>query len=282
MTKIRLKDLKRKKKNNEKAVLITAYDYSTARIIDKCNVDIVLMGDSAAMVMLGYESTIEISLDEIIMLSKAVRRGLTNPYFIVDMPFLSYQPSEEEAIKNCGKILKETKCDCVKMEGDLDFVKIIRSVINVGIPVCGHIGMTPQKYKLYNGYPIKGKTAKEAKIIIESAIALEKAGIVMLIIENTPDEISSYITKILKIPVYTIGSGINCDGQIIVYHDILDLFEDFKPRFIKIYDHIGERIKKAINKYSLDVQQGKFPQKSKTPHLKFEEKQKLRKMFPDF
>ncbi len=282
MNKNRLRDLIRKKKNNQKAVLITAYDYSSARILDSCSVDAVLMGDSAAMVMLGYESTIEISLEEIIMLAKAVRRGLTIPYFIVDMPFLSYQPSMEEAIKNCGRVLKETHCDCVKMEGDLDFLDIIRGVINTGIPVCGHIGMTPQKYKIYNGYPVKGKKAKDAERIINSAIALEKAGIAMLIIENVPSEVSAYISRILKIPVYSIGSGIDTDGQIIVYHDILGLFKDFKPHFISQYEKLSTRIETAVNRYASDVINMKFPRKNKIFHLKREETEKLKHIFPDF
>lgn len=282
MSSIHLRDLKRKKQNNQKAVLITAYDYSSARIIDNCNVDCVLMGDSSAMVILGYESTIEISLEEIIILSKAVRRGLTRPYFIVDMPFLSYQPSSEEAIKNCGRVLRETKCDCVKMEGDLDFIDIISDVVKTGIPVCGHVGMTPQKYKIYNGYPVKGKKAIEAKRIIESAIALEKAGIAMLIIENVPAEVTAYITGKLRIPVYSIGSGTDSDGQIIVYHDILGLFPDFTPAFVKQYARLSSSIAEAVNRYADDVEKGKFPQRKKITHLKSEERKKLKSMFSDF
>lgn len=282
MSSVHLRDLKKKKNNNQKAVLITAYDYSSARIVDNCNVDCVLMGDSSAMVMLGYKSTIEISLDEIIMLSKAVRRGLTRPYFIVDMPFLSYQPSSEEAIKNCGRVLRETGCDCVKMEGDIDFLEIIGNVIKTGIPVCGHVGMTPQKYKMYNGYPVRGKNSKEARRIIESSIALEKAGIAMLIIENVPAEITSYISRKLKIPVYSIGSGTDSDGQIIVYHDILGLFPDFTPPFVKQYARIASDIEKAVNRYADDVVKIKFPQQNKITHLKREEKSKISRYFPDF
>ncbi|MFO8061903.1 MAG: 3-methyl-2-oxobutanoate hydroxymethyltransferase [bacterium] len=278
----RYKKLLKKKKNNQKAVLITAYDYAAAKIIDDCDVDAVLMGDSAAMVALGYESTIEISLDEIIMLGKAVRRGLTKPYYIVDMPFLSYQPSREEAIKNCGRVLRETKCDSVKMEGGSEYLDIIKSVIDTGIPVCGHVGMTPQRFKVYNGYPVKGQSHEEAVRIIKDAIELEKAGISMLIIENVPDRISSYITETLRVPVYSIGCGTETDGQIIVYHDILEMFEGFKPRFVKIYGHISKNIKKAVSDYAGDVRHGKFPQKKSIPHLKEPEKKKIRELFPDF
>jgi len=278
----RYKKLIKKKKNNQKAVLITAYDYAAAKIIDDCDVDAVLMGDSAAMVALGYESTIEISLDEIVMLGKAVRRGLTKPYYIVDMPFLSYQPSREEAIKNCGRVLRETKCDSVKMEGGSEYLDIIKAVIDTGIPVCGHVGMTPQRYKVYNGYPVKGQSHEEAVGIIKDAIELEKAGISMLIIENVPDRISSYITETLRVPVYSIGCGTETDGQIIVYHDILEMFEGFKPRFVKIYGHISKNIKKAVSNYAGDVRHGKFPQKKSIPHLKETEKKKIRELFPDF
>ena len=277
--KIKLRDLYIKKKKHKKAVLITAYDYSSAKIINNCKIDAVLVGDSAAMVMFGYKSTIEVSLDEIIILAKAVNRGLTNPYFIVDMPFMSYQSSIRDAKKNCGRVLKETLCDCIKIEGGLEIYDIIKSVIDIGIPVCGHIGMQPQKYKTYNGYPIMGKKVKDAKEIIETGIKLAKAGIKMLIIENVTDEVSKYLTKVLNIPVYTIGSGVDSDGQIIVYHDILGLYPDFKPRFIKQYENLEKKIIKAINNYANDVVNKKFPLKKSIPYMLKTELSKLKSYY---
>lgn len=271
----KLKDLVLKKQNNQKAVLITAYDFSSAAVIDKCGVDAVLVGDSASMVVFGHSTTLDITLDEIIMLAKGVRRGTTNSYLIVDMPFLSYQPSNRDAVKNCGRVLVETHCNAVKMEGGRDYLARISAVIKAGIPVCGHIGMRPQMSKIYGGFPVKGLTADDAYEIVEDAIALEKAGIAMLIIENVPDEISSLITKMLKIPVYSIGSGTGTDGQIIVFHDILGLYTKFKPRFVKLYEHLALRIEKAVKAYASDVKLLKFPQKSKTPHMEKGEYKKL-------
>ena len=277
MSKVHLRDLYNKKKNNQKAVLITAYDFSSAKVIDQCDVDIVLMGDSAGMVMLGYESTIEMTLDEIIMLAKAVRRGLERAYYIVDMPFLSYQPSAEAAIRSCGTVLKETGCDCVKMEGGLEHLDIIKSVIDCGIPVCGHVGMMPQRNRDYDGYPVRGKTAEQAEYIIKSSQALQEIGAKMLIIESVPEQISSYLKKNLKIPVYTIGSGTDSDGQIIVLHDILGAYPVFKPRFIKQYDDFIERMSKAVNAYAKDVKAGNFPPKKSIPKMDAEEFKKLSK-----
>lgn len=271
----KLRDLVLKKQNNQKAVLITAYDFSSASVIDKCGVDAVLVGDSASMVVFGHSTTLDITLDEIIMLAKGVRRGTTNAYMIVDMPFMSYQPSDRDAVKNCGRVLVETHCNAVKMEGGRDYLSRISSVIRAGIPVCGHIGMRPQMSKLYEGFPIKGLNADEAEEIMKDALALQSAGIAMLIIENVPDEISSLITKMLKIPVYSIGSGTGTDGQIIVFHDILGLYTKFKPRFIKLYEHLAQRIEKAVKSYASDVRMQKFPQKSKTPHMEKGEYKKL-------
>lgn len=277
MNKVRLKDLYNKKKNNEKAVLITAYDFSSAKTIDECDVDIILMGDSAAMVMLGYQSTIEVTLDEIIVLSKAVRRGVSRAYYIVDMPFLSYQPSAEDAIRNCGRVLKETGCDSVKMEGGLEHIDIIRAVMDCGIPVCGHLGMLPQRYRDYGGYPVIGKDAEHAEYIIKSAEALQETGIKMLIVESIPSEITKYLRETLHIPVYAIGSGTDADGQIIVLHDILGAYPVFKPRFIKQYDNFIERMSKAVNAYAKDVKAGHFPPRKSIPKMNPGEFKKLSK-----
>ena len=265
--KIKYKDLLEKKINNRKAVLVTAYDYSMAKIIEKCRVDIVLVGDSASMVMLGNNSTLEISLDEMIVFSKGVRKGLKTPYMIVDMPFMSYQPSKRDAIKNCGRVMKETRCDGVKMEGGRELIDRIKAVIDSGIPVCGHIGMKPQSFKKYGGYPIMGYNEEEALSIIRDGIALEKAGAEMIIIENTVDLVTKYLKENLSIPVYSIGSGIESDGQIVVINDILGMYSDFVPRFIKKYCDLSHEIEKAVNKYSQDVSNENFPMKRSIPRI---------------
>lgn len=260
------KDLLEKKNNNCKAVLVTAYDFSIASIVDNCKVDVVLVGDSASMVMLGNPSTLDISVDEMIVFGKAVRRGLKRAYMLMDMPFLSYQPSKRDAIKNCGRVLKETHCDGVKMEGGIVMIDRIKAVIDSGIPVCGHIGMKPQSYKIYGGYPVLGEDSNEAANIIKDGVALEKAGANMIIVENTVDGITEYLSKNLKIPVYSIGSGCDSDGQIVVINDILGMYKKFVPRFAKKYADISKSIEIAVNRYADDVVKKKFPEKSKIPH----------------
>ena len=273
--KIKYKDLLEKKKNNRKAVLVTAYDYSMAKVLEKCRVDAVLVGDSASMVMLGNNSTLEISLDEMIVFSKGVRKGLKTPYFIVDMPFMSYQPSKRDAIKNCGRVMKETRCDAVKMEGGRELIDRIKAVIDTGIPVCGHIGMKPQSFKKYGGYPVMGYTEEEALSIIRDGIALEKAGAEMIIIESTVDLVTKYLRENLSIPVYSIGSGRESDGQIVVVNDIIGFYADFVPRFINVYENISGKIENAVNKFSSDVEKGRFPQDKKIPKISKEEFKKI-------
>ncbi|HAV91888.1 TPA: 3-methyl-2-oxobutanoate hydroxymethyltransferase [candidate division WOR-3 bacterium] len=273
--KIKYKDLLEKKKNNRKAVLVTAYDYSMAKVLEKCRVDAVLVGDSASMVMLGNNSTLEISLDEMIVFSKGVRKGLKTPYLIVDMPFMSYQPSRRDAIKNCGRVMKETRCDAVKMEGGRELIDRIKAVIDSGIPVCGHIGMKPQSFKKYGGYPIMGYNEEEALSIIRDGIALEKAGAEMIIIESTVDLVTKYLKENLSIPVYSIGSGRESDGQIVVVNDIIGFYSDFVPRFINVYENISGRIENAVNRFSADVEKGRFPQDKKIPKMSKEEFKKI-------
>jgi len=265
--KIKYKDLLEKKKNNHKAVLVTAYDYSMASVLEKCRIDAVLVGDSASMVMLGNKSTLEITLDEMIIFSKGVRKGIKTPYMIVDMPFMSYQPSKRDAIKNCGKVMKETKCDAVKMEGGIELIDRIKAVIDCGIPVCGHIGMKPQSYRKYGGYPVMGYTEEEMLSIIRDGIELEKAGAEMIIIENTVNLVTEYLKKNLRIPVYSIGSGRESDGQIVVVNDILGFYSDFVPKFIKKYCNISNKIEKAVNRFSDDISREKFPQNNKIPKI---------------
>ncbi|MDD3803402.1 MAG: 3-methyl-2-oxobutanoate hydroxymethyltransferase [bacterium] len=265
--KIKYRDLLEKKSNNRKAVLVTAYDYSTASVIEKCRIDIVLVGDSASMTMLGNRSTLEITLDEMITFSKGVRKAIKSPYMIVDMPFMSYQPSKRDAIKNCGRVMKETRCDAVKMEGGRELIDRIKAVIDSGIPVCGHIGMKPQSYKKYGGYPVMGFNEEEAIQIIMDGETLEKAGVEMIIIENTVDLVTKYLKENLRIPVYSIGSGTQSDGQIVVLNDILGLYSDFTPRFIDRYAQLSKVIEDAVNRYSDDVVKSKFPKKKKIPRM---------------
>jgi len=265
--KVKYRDLLEKKKNKRKAVLVTAYDYSTASAVERCKVDVVLVGDSASMVMMGNRSTLEIGLDEMITFSKGVRKALKTPYMIVDMPFMSYQPSKRDAIRNCGRVMKETRCDAVKMEGGREMADRIKAVIDSGIPVCGHIGMKPQSFKKYGGYPVMGFADDEALSIIDDGRVLQSAGAEMIIVENVVENVTEYLAESLSIPVYSIGSGTGSDGQIVVINDILGLYTDFTPKFIKRYADISKEIERAVNAYADDVVNSKFPQKSKVPRL---------------
>lgn len=265
MEKITYKILLEKKNNGQKAVLVTAYDYSIASIVNNSSIDIVLIGDSASMVMMGNSSTLDITLDEMIVFGKSVRKAIKKQYLIFDMPFLTYQVSKSMAIKNCGRALKETKVDAVKMEGGCEIIDRIKAVIDAGIPVCGHIGLQPQSYKKYGGYPVLGNDQEEILKIVKDGYELQKAGVLMLIVENTTDLVVKYLKENLKIPVYSIGSGTESDGQIVVINDIIGLYSKFTPRFITKYEDISKRIEMALERYASDVRNSRFPKKNKIP-----------------
>lgn len=257
--KVALADFQEKKQKNQKITMVTAYDYPTARILDQAEIDVLLVGDSLGNVVLGYDSTVPVTMEEMIHHSKAVVRGAKGGYIIGDMPFLSYQVSIEKAIENAGRFIKEAGCDAVKLEGGSDMAQVVRAIVRAGMPVCGHIGLTPQTAAMLGGYKVQGKDAESAKRLIQSAKDLEGAGAFMIVIECVPDFLAARITQELSIPTIGIGAGKDCDGQVLVFHDLVGLYERFKPKFVKQYINLAPMIKDAIVQYKTEVEAGEFP-----------------------
>ncbi len=257
--KMTLARLQQKKINGEKITMMTAYDYSAASLVDQAGIDTILVGDSLGNVMLGYDSTVPVTMDEMIHHSKAVSRGVKNGFIIGDMPFMSYQVSIEKAVENAGRFLKEAGCDCVKLEGGSDMASTVKAIVKAGIPVCGHLGLTPQTATMLSGYKVQGKDAESAKAMIQSAKDLEEAGAFMIVFECIPDTLAARVTKELSIPTIGIGAGKDCDGQVLVYHDVLGLFERFTPKFVKQYLNLAPMIKEAMAQYKKEVEEGLFP-----------------------
>jgi 3-methyl-2-oxobutanoate hydroxymethyltransferase len=257
--KVTIAELQEKKQKGQKITMVTAYDYPTASILDQVGIDTVLVGDSGGMVVLGYESTVPVTMDEMIHLSRAAARGIRSSFLIADMPFLSYQVSDEKAIENAGRFIKEAGCDAVKLEGGSEFASTVRAIVRAGIPVCAHIGLTPQTATMLSGFKVQGKDAESARRLIQSAKDLEEAGAFMIVFECIPDSLAARITEELKIPTIGIGAGKDCDGQVLVYHDVVGLFERFTPKFVKQYINLAPMIKEAIAQYKADVETGAFP-----------------------
>jgi len=260
MNKITTKTLMQKKKNGEKIAMLTAYDYVFAKLFDQCDIDILLVGDSLGMVVMGYDTTIPVTMDDIVHHVKAVANGAKNAFIVGDMPFLSYHTTREEAVKNAGRIM-QAGAHAVKMEGCLDVADKIEAVIKAQIPVMGHLGLTPQSINVFGGYDLRAKEQKEAEKLIKEAKLLEEMGVFSLVLEKVPSELAKEITQNLSIPVIGIGAGPYCDGQVLVSHDMLGLFDDFKPKFVKRYCEAGKLIKDAVLQYVDEVKKGYFPGK---------------------
>jgi len=248
-----------KKRKGEKITVLTAYDYLTAKIVDEAGVDAILVGDSLGMVVLGYSSTIPVTMEEMIHHTKAVVRGRRRALVVFDMPFLSYQTGIRDAVLNAGRALKETGCDAVKIEGGVEQAETIRALVDSGIPVMGHVGLQPQSVNVYGGYRLRGKTEDERKRILEDAKAVEEAGAFAVVLEKVPSDLAKEITETLRIPTIGIGAGKYCDGQVLVFHDLVGLFEEFKPKFVKRYAQLGKEAKEAVKKFIEEVKKGKFP-----------------------
>jgi 3-methyl-2-oxobutanoate hydroxymethyltransferase len=257
--KMTLARLKQKKMNGEKITMLTAYDYSAATLVDQAGIDTILVGDSLGNVMLGYNSTVPVTMDEMIHHCKAVSRAVKSGFIIGDMPFMSYHVSIEKAIENAGRFLKEANCDSVKLEGGSDMAPTVNAIVKAGIPVCGHLGLTPQTATMLGGYKVQGKDAESARKIIRAAKDLEDAGAFMIVFECIPDSLAARITRDLNIPTIGIGAGPDCDGQVLVYHDLLGLYEKFTPKFVKQYLNLAPMIKAAITQYKTEVENGQFP-----------------------
>jgi 3-methyl-2-oxobutanoate hydroxymethyltransferase len=257
-------------KGREKIAVLTAYDYSTALICDRAGLDILLVGDSAGMVVLGYASTVPVGMLEMLMLCRAVAKGAKRAMIVGDMPFGSYQPSPSVAVENAVQLIK-AGCDVVKLEGGLEIIGTIKAIVDAGIPVMGHIGLKPQTSSLWEGYRLQGRTKESAMKLIVDAKALEKAGVCSIVLEMVASEVASEITQSLSVPTIGIGSGAGCDGQVLVLHDMLGIYEDIKPKFVKRYAELSKSILDAISHYTNDVKAGKFPEEPNTFHMSPEE-----------
>ena len=252
------------KENGEKLTMLTAYDYSTAKLIDEAGVNSILVGDSLGMVMLGYEDTLSVTMEDMIHHGAAVARGAKNALVVIDMPFMSYQTSVYDALVNAGRLMKEGRGDAVKLEGGVEVCPQIKAIVDAGIPVCAHIGLTPQSINAFGGFKVQGKSEAAAKKLLEDAKAVEEAGAFAVVIEGVPAKIAALITEQLHIPTIGIGAGKDCDGQVLVYQDMLGMFSDFTPKFVKRYANIGEVMKEAFQNYIKEVQDGVFPAEENT------------------
>ncbi len=257
-------------KGRERIAVLTAYDYSTALICDKAGIDVLLVGDSASMVVLGHTTTVNIGMDEMLMFCGAVSRGSKRAMIIGDMPFGSYQPSPSVAVENAVRLIK-AGCDAIKLEGGSEIISTVRSIVDAGIPVMGHIGLKPQTSSLWEGYKMQGRDAQSAMKLLSDAKELERAGVFSIVLEMVASEVAEEITKGVSVPTIGIGSGTGCDGQVLVLHDMLGIYEDFKPKFVKRYAEMSRTIYDAVSTYITEVKGMKFPEESNTFHINPEE-----------
>ena len=250
---------KQAKEKNEKLTMLTAYDYSTAKIIDEAGINGILVGDSLGMVCLGYEDTLSVTMEDMIHHTRAVSRGVKNTLVVADMPFMSYQTSVYDAVVNAGRLIKEGRAHVVKLEGGIEVCDKIEAIVKASIPVMAHIGLTPQSVNAFGGFKVQGKDKEAARNLIEAALAVEKAGAFAVVLECVPAKLAAIITEKLSIPTIGIGAGAQCDGQILVYQDMLGMYSDFTPKFVKKYENLGEKMNVAFKKYIEEVKDGIFP-----------------------
>lgn len=263
------------KKNNEKISMLTAYDYSTAKLLDEAGVDSLLVGDSLGMVVLGYDSTLQVTVDDIIHHCRAVSRGAKNALIIGDMPFLSYHVNIEETVRNAGRIIQEGGAHAVKLEGGIEVADKVRAIVRAQIPVVGHIGLTPQSVNMFGGFKVQGKSEDQAKKIIEDAMELENAGAFAIVLEGIPAKLANIISQRLSIPTIGIGAGKGCDGQVLVTNDMLGMFSDFTPKFVKKYANLKDVIIEATKSYMDEVGSCAFPSDEHTFSIKEDVLKKL-------
>jgi len=256
---ISITDLKAKKKRGERIVMMTCYDYPSARLLEAAGVDILFIGDTLGMVVLGYDTTIPVTMEEMLHHTKAVVRGSSRAHVLADMPFMSYQASPEDALRNAGRLLKEGGAQSVKLEGGVRVAETVRFIVDAGIPVMGHIGLTPQSINQIGGYKVQGKTPAAAVRLINDALALEQAGAYALVLECVPAPVAQTISERLAVPTIGIGAGPHCDGQVQVFHDLLGLFDDFVPKHAKRYADLGSQITEAVRAFADEVRSGRFP-----------------------
>lgn len=275
MAKVTTQVLQEMKKRGEKITYTTAYDYSTGLLVDKAGIDVILVGDSLGMTMMGEDTTVPVTMEQMIHHIKCVVKGAKNPMIVGDMPFGSYNVSKEQAIMNATRLMKEGGCDVIKLEGGAAVKETVRAIVDAGIPVMGHIGLTPQTISKLGGFKVQGKDAEAAKSLIEDAKALEEAGAFSLVLECIPAQISKMISEAVSIPTLGIGAGIYCDGQIMVFHDMVGLFDKFTPKFVKKYVNLTDIILKALEEFKEDVKAQKFPEEKHSFGIKEEELERL-------
>ena len=251
--------LQQQKLDGDKITMLTAYDYSTAKLVDECGVNTILVGDSLGMVMLGYEDTLSVTMEDMIHHTAAVTRGAKNALVVGDMPFMSYQTSVYDAVVNAGRLMKEGRCQAVKLEGGASVCPQIKAITEASIPVVAHIGLTPQSVNAFGGFKVQGKSEADARRLIEEAKAVEAAGAFAIVLECIPAKLAKLITESVSIPTIGIGAGADCDGQVLVYQDMLALFSDFKPKFVKHFANAGEVMKQGFTDYIKEVKEGTFP-----------------------
>lgn len=247
------------KENGEKLTMLTAYDYSTAKLVDEAGIDSILVGDSLGNVILGYEDTISVTMEDMIHHGAAVARGAKEALVVIDMPFMSYQTSVLDAVVNAGRLMKEGRANAVKLEGGKSVCPQIEAITAAGIPVVAHLGLTPQSINAFGGYKVQGKSEEAAQKLIDDAMAVQEAGAFALVLECVPTKLASMITKKLTIPTIGIGAGNECDGQVLVYQDMLGMFTDYVPKFVKQFAQVGDMMKKAFADYKKEVSDGTFP-----------------------
>ena len=269
--KLPLTELAEMKRRREPIVMVTAYDYPSGRIADTAGVDVVLVGDSAAMTVLGNDSTVPATMEEMIMLARAAARGAERPLVVADMPFGSFQVSDEEAVRNGVRFVKEADADAVKLEGAGATLSRVHALVGAGIPVMGHVGLTPQSATILGGFRAQGRTAEKARRLLQDARALEAAGCFAIVLEAVPAQVAARITESLTVPTIGIGSGRGCDGQVLVFHDLLGLYDGKAPRFVKRYADLATETRSALERYAADVRSGAFPADEHTYSIPEEE-----------
>lgn len=255
---------KEAKAKGEKLTMLTAYDYSTAKLIDQAGINSILVGDSLGNVVLGYEDTVSVTMEDMIHHCSAVARGTKEALLICDMPFMSYQASVYDAVVNAGRLMKEGRANAVKLEGGVEVEDTIRAIVNASIPVCAHIGLTPQSINAFGGFKVQGKGEAAAQKLLDDARAVERAGAFAVVLECVPAKLAERVSKEISIPTIGIGAGAGCDGQVLVYQDMLGMFTDFKPKFVKHFANVGEIMTAAFKAYDAEVKNGTFPAEEHT------------------
>jgi 3-methyl-2-oxobutanoate hydroxymethyltransferase len=282
MPKKMIHDFRRMKAAGEKITWLTAYDFPTAQFAEAAGLDMLLVGDSLGMCVYGYPNTIPVTMDQCIVHCDAVRRGAPNTFIIGDMPFMSYQTSPEKAVENAGRFLKESAVDAIKLEGGRRILPMVRAILDAGIVVVGHIGLTPQSSGQLGGHKAQGRTVESAQALIEDALALEREGIQMLLLEAIPPEVGRFITQRLALPVLSIGAGQYCDGQLLIVSDLIGQFQAFTPKFVKKYCNVAQTVTDAMKQYAADVRAGAFPEDQHCYHMLDGEFEKFEEMVKQY